>query len=289
MNLLASIAVDSVAYGMILFVISIGLSITLGLMRFVNLAHGVFAMLGGYALAALSARLGLTYEVAAVVAVLLVVALSLPLEAGLVRRLYARSQLEQVLFTIGLIFVGIAGIGMGFGNGLQPLKLPEYLQGSMDLGFRVIPRQRLLALAAGLLVLAGLHWLLRKTRFGVQVKATVDLPQASEALGIRTSRVYSMAFALGAGLAALGGIVGAELMPLDPYYPLKHLVAFLAVVSVGGAASAWGVLAAAMLLGTVETTAKYFVSEYASLLFYITMLGVLTWRPDGLFGRGQAR
>lgn len=289
MNLLASIAVDSVAYGMILFVISIGLSITLGLMRFVNLAHGVFAMLGGYALAALSARLGLTYEVAAVVAVLLVVALSLPLEAGLVRRLYARSQLEQVLFTIGLIFVGIAGIGMGFGNGLQPLKLPEYLQGSMDLGFRVIPRQRLLALAAGLLVLAGLHWLLRKTRFGVQVKATVDLPQASEALGIRTSRVYSMAFALGAGLAALGGIVGAELMPLDPYYPLKHLVAFLAVVSVGGAASAWGVLAAAMLLGTVETTAKYFVSEYASLLFYVTMLGVLTWRPDGLFGRGQAR
>lgn len=289
MNLLASIAVDSVAYGMILFVISIGLSITLGLMRFVNLAHGVFAMLGGYALAVLSARLGLTYEVAAVVAVLLVVALSLPLEAGLVRRLYARSQLEQVLFTIGLIFVGIAGIGMGFGNGLQPLKLPEYLQGSMDLGFRVIPRQRLLALAAGLMVLAGLHWLLRKTRFGVQVKATVDLPQASEALGIRTSRVYSMAFALGAGLAALGGIVGAELMPLDPYYPLKHLVAFLAVVSVGGAASAWGVLAAAMLLGTVETTAKYFVSEYASLLFYITMLGVLTWRPDGLFGRGQAR
>ena len=90
-------------------------------------------------------------------------------------------------------------------------------------------------------------------------------------------------------MAALGGIVGAELMPLDPYYPLKHLVAFLAVVSVGGAASAWGVLAAAMLLGTVETTAKYFVSEYASLLFYITMLGVLTWRPDGLFGRGQAR
>ena len=289
MSLLASIAVDSIAYGMILFVISIGLSITLGLMRFVNLAHGVFAMVGGYVLVALTSYLGWRYEVASLIAVLAVAVASLPLEALLIRRLYARSQLDQVLFTIGLVFVGIAAIGMGFGNGLQPLQLPQYLQGSIDIGFRVIPRQRLVAVIVGVLVLVGLHWLLKKTRFGIQVKATVDLPQASEALGIRTSRVYSAAFALGAGLAALGGIVGAELMPLDPYYPLKHLVAFLAVVSVGGAASATGVMAAALLLGTIETTAKYFASEYASLLFYITMLAVLTWRPEGLFGREQTR
>ena len=227
MNLLASVAVDSIAYGMILFIISVGLSITLGLMRFVNLAHGVFAMVGGYVLVELSSYLGLRYEAAALGAVLLVALASLPLEAALIRRLYSRSQLDQVLFTIGLVFAGMATIGMIFGNGLQPLKLPDYLQGSVDIGFRVIPRQRLLALVVGLLVLAGLHWLFKKTRVGIQVKATVDLPHASEVLGIRTSRVYSLAFALGAGLAALGGIVGAELMPMDPYYPLKHLSSFI--------------------------------------------------------------
>lgn len=289
MNLVASIAIDSVAYGMILFVISVGLSITLGLMRFVNLAHGVFAVAGGYVLITLASRLGLGFEIAALGAVLLVAAASIPLEALVVRRLYARSQLDQVLFTIGIVFVGMAGIGMTFGNGLQTVTLPSYLQGSLDIGFRVIPRQRLAALAVGIVVLLGLHWLLSRTRFGIQVKATVDLPNASEALGIRTARVYSAAFALGAGLAALGGIVGAELMPLDPYYPLKHLVAFLAVVSVGGAASPLGLLAAALLLGTIETTAKYFASDYATLLFYATMLAVLSWRPEGLFGRKELR
>jgi len=289
MALLASILIDSLAYGMILFIISVGLSITLGLMRFVNLAHGVFAAAGGYAAIFIAGQLGAGYELAALLAVLLVAAISLPLEAVFVRRLYRRSQLDQVLFTIGLVFIGMASVGLLFGNSLAPITLPTYLQGSIDIGFRVIPRQRLAALIVGLLVLGLLHWLLTRTRFGVEVKATVDLPQASEALGIRTSRVYSLAFALGAGLAALGGIVGAELMPIDPYYPLKYLVAFLAVVSVGGAASPPGLLAAALLLGGIETTAKYFASSYASLLFYLTMLAVLTWRPEGLFGRKEAR
>lgn len=289
MSLIASIVIDSVAYGMILFIISVGLSITLGLMRFVNLAHGVFAVAGGYAAVFIASRSGLGYELSAVLAVLIVAAASVPLEAIFIRRLYKRSQLDQVLFTIGLVFAGTAGAGLLFGNSITPIALPAYLQGAVDIGFRVIPRQRLAALVVGLVVLAFLHWLLTKTRFGIEVKATVDLPDASEALGIRTSRVYSLAFALGAGLAALGGIVGAELLPIDPYYPLKYLVAFLAVVSVGGAASPFGLLAAALLLGFIETTAKYFASEYASMLFYITMLAVLTWRPEGLFGRRESR
>jgi branched-chain amino acid transport system permease protein len=288
-SLLASIIIDSIAYGMILFIISVGLSITLGLMRFVNLAHGVFAVAGGYAAVYIAGHFGLGYELSVLLSVLLVAATSLPLEAVFIRRLYKRSQLDQVLFTIGMVFVGIAGAGLMFGNALTPITLPSYLQGSIDIGFRVIPRQRLAALVVGLAVLALLHWLLTKTRFGIEVKATVDLPEASEALGIRTSRVYSLAFALGAGLAAVGGIVGAELLPIDPYYPLKYLVAFLAVVSVGGAASPFGLLAAALLLGFIETTAKYFASEYASMLFYITMLAVLTWRPEGLFGRREAK
>ncbi len=289
MSLLASVVIDSIAYGMILFIISVGLSITLGLMRFVNLAHGVFAVAGGYVTVAIARRFGLGYEWSALLAVMAVAAASMPLEAAFIRRLYKRSQLDQVLFTIGLVFVGTACVGLSFGNSLTPIPLPSYLQGSIDIGFRVIPRQRLAALVVGLIVLMCLHFLLTRTRFGIEVKATVDLPDAAQALGIRTSRVYSLAFALGAGLAALGGIVGAELLPIDPYYPLKYLVAFLAVVSVGGAASPLGLLAAALLLGFIETTAKYFASEYASMLFYITMLAVLTWRPEGLFGRRDAR
>lgn len=288
MSLLASIAIDSVAYGMILFIISVGLSITLGLMRFVNLAHGVFAAAGGYALVFIARRLELGYELSAVLAVLAVALLSVPLEALFIRRLYQRSQLDQVLFTIGLVFAGIAGIGMAFGNALTPITLPAYLQGSIDIGFRVIPTQRLAAVVVGLLVLALLHWLLNCTRFGINVKATVEMPDTAQAMGVRTTRVYAQAFALGAGLAALGGIVGAELLPLDPNYPLKYLVAFLAVVSVGGAGNPLGLMASALLLGTIETAAKYFASSYASMLFYITMLAVLSWRPAGLFGRRDA-
>jgi len=289
MALAASIAIDSIAYGMILFVISVGLSITLGLMRFGNLAHGVFALLGGYVAATVAARLGLGYELSALAAVGLVAVASVPLEALVVRRLYARSQLDQVLFTIGLVFVGIAATGLLFGNSLTPINLPEYLRHPVDIGFRVIPAQRLSALVVGAAVLLALHWLLGRTRFGIDVKATIDLPEAAEGVGIRTGRVYCLTFALGAGLAALGGILGAELLPLEPYYPLKYLVAFLAVVSVAGSANPWGLMGAAMLLGLVETAAKYLASNYASILFYLTMLAVLSWRPEGLFGRRETR
>ena len=158
MSLIASIAIDSIAYGMILFIISVGLSITLGLMRFVNLAHGVFAVAGGYAAVFIASRSGLGYELSAVLAVLIVAAASVPLEAIFIRRLYKRSQLDQVLFTIGLVFAGTAGAGLLFGNSITPIALPAYLQGAVDIGFRVIPRQRLAALVVGLVVLAFLHW-----------------------------------------------------------------------------------------------------------------------------------
>lgn len=285
MNLLASILVDSAAYGMVLFVISVGLSITLGLMRFVNLAHGVFAVGGGYCAVALARHLGLPYELAFVGAVLIVALLSFPLERLLFRRMYGRPELDQVLFSIGLVFVFIALFGMAFGNGLVPVQLPDYLKGGVDLGFRVVPAQRLAVVAVGLLVLLLLWWLLQKTRFGIETRAAVDNVNAARAVGIRASRVYSLAFALGSAMAAVGGILGAELLPMEAYYPLKHLVVFLAVVAVGGQGNPLALLAAALLLGTVETAAKYFMPELASILFFVTMLVVLSVRPAGLFAK----
>ncbi len=285
MVLAANILIDGVAYGMVLFMIAVGLTITLGLMRVVNLAHGLFAMLGGYALATLAGRLGLRFEVAAILAVLGVALLALPLERVLVRRIYGRDELEQVLLTIGITFVGIALASILFGSGLTPVTLPAYLQGTLDLGFRVLPRQRLLVLAAGIVVLAVLWLILTRSDFGIRLRAAVDDAATSEAIGIDTARVRALTFALGAGLAALGGISGAELLPIEPYYPLKYLVLFLAVVAVGGLGTTTGTLAAALVLGLTETAAKYLWPEAATILFYLTMFVVLSVRPHGLFGR----
>lgn len=270
---------------MVLFIISVGLSITMGLMRVVNLAHGVFAMLGGYVAVAMASSLGLGPEAAAVLAVAAVALLAWPLERLLFRHVYGRSELQQVLLTIGMVFIGMAAVGTLFGNSLTAFDLPGYLQDSIDIGFRVLPKHRLAVLLAGGLVLLGLWLLLSRTRFGIAMRASVDKADAAEALGIDTAKVYRYGFMLGAGLAALGGILGAELLPLEPYYPLKYLVLFLAVVAVGGMGSVFGSLAAALLLGLVETAAKYLMPEVASIMFYTTMLLVLGWRPQGLFGR----
>jgi branched-chain amino acid transport system permease protein len=287
MSLIASILIDSVAYSMVLFVISIGLSITLGLMGFVNLAHGVFAMAGGYGAAWLMKSHGLGYEFAVIAAVLLVALAAWPMQRLLYSRLQDRSDLDQVLFTIGVVFVGIASMGALFGNAITPLPLPDYLRGSVDIGFRVVPAQRIAAVVVGIAVLVGLVWLLERTRFGIETRAAVEDASAARALGIRTSRVYVLGFSLGAGLAALGGVIGAELLPLEPHYPLKYLVVLLAVVAVGGVGSPLGLLASALLLGTVETAAKYLVPSLSSILFFATMLAVLAWRPAGLFGRSH--
>jgi len=284
-ELLLSILIDGLAYGMILFIISVGLSITMGLMRVVNLAHGVFAMLGGFLMVAVGSRFGLRPEMAAMLAVIAVGALALPLEKLIFRRVYGRSELQQVLLTIGLVFIGIAAVGTVFGNSLLAIPLPEYLKRSVDIGFRVIPMHRLAVVTAGLAVLVGLWFLFTKTRFGINIRASVDKAAAAEALGIDTSKVYRLGFMLGAALAALGGILGAELLPLEPYYPLKYLVLVLAIVAVGGMGSVFGSFMAALVLGTVETAAKYLMPEIASIMFYLTMLVVLSWRPHGLFGR----
>lgn len=285
MALLASILIDGVAYGMILFMIAVGLTVTLGLMRVVNLAHGLFAMLGGYLAALLMARIGTSYIVAVIAAPLIVAVFGLALERGLVRMIYGRTELDQVLLTIGIAFMGIAGAGVLFGNSIVAVPLPAFLSGATDIGFRMMPTQRLAAILVGAVAVVAIWVLMERTRFGIHLRATVDHTQAAQASGINTSRVYALTFALGAMLAAIGGIIGAQLLPIEPNYVLKYLVLFLAVVAVGGLGSVWGSLTAAVLLGTIETAGKYLMPDLATVGLYLAMLAILSWRPGGLFGR----
>ena len=282
MTLLANILIDGIAYGMVLFIIAVGLSVTLGLMRFVNLAHGAFAMTGGYIAAWLVREQGLSFYVGVPLAVLATGLLGALLEVTVLRRLYRRTELQQVLFTIGLTFLFVATANLLAGPEVQLIPLPPSLSFAVDLGIRTLPAQRLLVIASGVLVVLAAFWVLNKSRFGVWLRATVDNTAAASALGIPVQRVYVLTFAVGAALAGLGGILGAELMPLEPYYPVKYLVLVLVVVAVGGMGSIAGSLAASLTLGVIDTASKYLASDWGSLFFFLAMALLLAWRPHGL-------
>jgi branched-chain amino acid transport system permease protein len=283
--LLGNVLIDGLCYGMVLFVIAVGLAITLGLMRFINLAHGALAMVGGYLAAWLVREAGFSYWLGVPLAVLGTAALGGVLETTVLRRLYGRTELEQVLFTIGLTFFLIASVNLLFGPQVQLLPLPAVLAQPVDLGWRTLPAQRLLVIGCGLAVAIAFGWVVARTRFGIWLRAAVDNTGTAASLGIPIRRVQCLTFATGAGLAALGAVLGAELMPLEPYYALKYLVLVLVVVAVGGMGSIVGALAAAVLLGTVDTASKYFASEFGSVFFYAAMALLLAWRPMGLLRR----
>lgn len=285
MNTFLNITIDGLAYGMVLFVISVGLSVTLGLMRFVNLSHGAFAMVGGYCAALLTREAQWSFWLAVPAAVLATAALGVVLEMLVLRHLYRRKELDQVLFTIGLSFVLIAATNALVGPQVQLIPLPPLLAGSVDLGFRTLPAQRLLVIAAGCAVAALAAWVITRTRFGIWLRAAVDHSGTASALGIPIRTVQCASFAAGAALAGLGGILGAELMPLEPYYALKYLVLVLVVVAVGGMGSIAGTLVAAVLLGVIETASKYLASDWGSLFFFVAMAVLLAWRPNGLLKR----
>lgn len=285
MNTLFNIGVDGLAYGMVLFVVAVGLSITLGLMRFVNLSHGAFAMVGGYCTAYLTREAGWSFWIAVPAALAITAALGALLEVFVLRHLYRRKELDQVLFTIGLTFVLIAATNAIAGPQVQLIPLPEALSGSVDLGFRTLPAQRLLVIGVGLAVAALAAWVISRTRFGVWLRAAVDHSATASSLGIPIRLIQCASFAAGAALAGLGGVLGAELMPLEPYYALKYLVLVLVVVAVGGMGSVPGSLAAAVVLGLIETASKYLASQWGSLFFFLAMAALLAWRPNGLLKR----
>lgn len=285
MTLLMNIAVDGLAYGMILFMIAVGLSVTMGLMRVVNLAHGGFALIGGTLAHWLGTEVGLPFALVLLGAVAGTIVIAMPLERLVYRRIYGFGELQQVLATIGLTFLMIASVNLWQGSSLLSITLPEGLNRSVDLGFRQLTAHRALVIGVGALVILGLWLLLDRTRFGIRLRAAVDNRDTASALGIDTGRIYMLTFALGAGLAALGGILGAELLPIDAYYPLRYMVLFLIVVAIGGLGSILGSFVAALAIGMIETASRYLVPDMATITFFAIVILFLALRPRGLMGR----
>ncbi|HSE79221.1 MAG TPA: branched-chain amino acid ABC transporter permease [Alphaproteobacteria bacterium] len=281
-----SIVFLGLSYAMILYIVSVGLSVTMGLMGFTNLAHGVFAVAGGYVTLTLMNSHGVPFFAALATAFAVVAAASVILERFLYARLYGASELEQVLFTIGLIFMAVAGAQYVWGPFPQRMQLPDYLRGQISLGFRDFPTYRAFMIVVSLALIALLWFGVERTSFGAQVRAAVDNRRMAQSLGINTGRLFTLTFALGSGLAALGGGLGAEILAIHPAYPIEHLVYFLIVVAVGGLGSLRGPFIAAVLLGVGDTAFKYLVPEFGAFFIYAAMIAVLLWRPAGLFGRG---
>ncbi len=280
-----SILFLGLAYAMILYIISVGLSVTMGLMGFVNLAHGAFAMAGGYITVTLMNRYGVPFGAALLLAFILVALLSVALERTLYARLYDAGELEQVLFTIGLVFMAVAVVRKIWGSLPQPITLPAALSGQIDLGFRTFPTYRSFLIAFSLALILLLWLGIERTNFGARLRAAVDNRRMAESLGINTSRLFTLSFALGSGLAALGGGLGADILAIYPGYAMEYLVYFLMVVAVGGLGSIRGPFVAALLLGIGDTACKYLVPELGAFFIYLAMIGLLLWRPAGLFGR----
>jgi branched-chain amino acid transport system permease protein len=276
---------DGIAYGMLLFVLSVGLAVTMGLMNFINLAHGAFAMAGGYTTVLLMNRLGVPFLATLPLAFLFTALLGAAFERTLYRPMYNRPHLDQVLFSIGLVFMAVTGVDYIIGSQQQMISVPSWLQGRFDFADVGIGRYRLfIIIVCGMLTVA-LQMILSRTRFGSRLRAAVDDPRVAQGLGINVNQVFLLTFAVGSGLAGLGGALGAEVLGLEPIFPLKFMVYFLIVVSVGGTTTITGPLLAALLLGIADVFGKYYAPKLGAFIVYALMIAILTWRPQGLFGQ----
>ena len=276
---------DGIAYGMLLFLMSVGLSVTLGMMNFVNLAHCSFAMLGGYVTVTLMNDAGWPFFATLPVAFVAAAAASVVLERVFFRRFYRAGELAQCLLTIGIVFVSIAAAAYIYGTDQQPVHLPAYLQGSLHLAGLDFAVYRLVLIGIALAITVLLVVTVEATRFGAQVRAAVNNQRMARGLGIDVDTLFAITFALGSGLAGLGGALAIAMLGLDPSFALTYLIYVLIVVSVGGLGSIAGSFAAAMLLGVADMAGKYYIPALGSILIYVVMLGMIMWRPTGLFGR----
>lgn len=284
-----TILFDGVAYGMLLFVLACGLAVTLGLMNFVNLAHGAFAMAGGYLTVVLMGRLSVSFYLCLPLAFLVTALIGALFERTLYRHLYAKSHLEQVLFSIGLVFMAVSAIDFFMGARQQIVQLPPSLQGRIEILGASIGVYRLFIILVCALILIGLQLVLTRTRFGSQLRAAVDDGRVARGLGINIGRVFALTFAVGSGLAGLGGALGAELLTLDPTFPLKFMIYFLIVVTVGGTTSITGPFLASLILGIADVAGKYYVPQLGAFVIYAVTVALLLWRPYGLISREGAR
>jgi branched-chain amino acid transport system permease protein len=284
-----TILFDGVAYGMLLFILAVGLAVTMGLMNFINLAHGAFAMVGGYATVVLMQRYQVPFLWCLPIAFCLSALIGAVLERSLYRPMYKRPHLDQVLFSIGLTFMAVAAMDYAMGSSQQIVQLPEWLKGRTELGDGAwmlgMGHYRLFIIAVCAALTLGLQFVLAKTRFGSRLRAAVDDQRVAAGLGINVNLVFLSTFAVGSGLAGLGGALGAEVLGLDPTFPLKFMVYFLIVVAVGGTSSITGPLLAALLLGIADVAGKYYIPKLGAFIVYCLMIVILIWRPQGLFVR----
>src|SRR6201984_2089769 len=284
-----TILFDGIAYGMLLFVLACGLSVTLGLMNFVNLAHGSFAMAGGYITLVLVNRARLPVFRAVSFALLAPALLRALFERTLYVPVYSRSHLDQVLFTIGLVFMSVAAVDYVMGSQQVFIQIPSVLQGRFEIFGVGVGRYRLLIIAICGLLTVALQLILSSTRFGSRLRASVDEPRVRRGVGINVNAVFSLTFAFGSGLAGLGGALGAEILGLDPTFPLKYMVYFLIVVTVGGTSSITGPFAASLVIGIADVAGKYYVPKFGAFVIYTIMIIVLILRPQGLFARAAGK
>jgi branched-chain amino acid transport system permease protein len=289
MSTLAFVLLYGVSYGLLLCLIAVGLVVTMGLMRVVNLAHGAFAAIGGYLAMGLLTPLGVPFGLAIVLAVVAVAAFSAVIERLLYVHLYGASELDQVLLTVGINFIVVAGLTLAFGPNVLPTRLPSSLATSVDLGFRSFETYRLLVLGVGVIVIGALWLAFERTALGARLRAAVDNRSMTQAIGIDVPRLFSIAFALGSGLAALGGALGAPLLPLEPLYPFKYLVLVLVIVALSGFGNIRATLLVAVFVGVVDTAGRYFLPDSGSFTLYVLLIVLIVWRPDGLLARRVRR
>lgn len=284
-----TILFDGIAYGMLLFVLACGLAVTLGLMNFVNLAHGAFAMAGGYLTVILMNGYGVSFFWCLPAAFLVAALLGAILERTLYRHLYDRSHLDQVLFSVGLIFIAISAVDFFMGARQQIVTLPEILRGRVDIFGVPVGASRLFIIGMCALIMVALQYVLAYTRFGSRLRAAVDDGRVARGLGINVGAVFAITFAVGSGLAGLGGALGADILGLDPTFPLRFMIYFLIVVTVGGTSSITGPFIASLILGVADVAGKYYFPAAGSFVIYAVTVGLLLWRPYGLLARENAR
>ncbi|OYQ38931.1 branched-chain amino acid ABC transporter permease [Rhodoferax sp. TH121] len=284
-----TILFDGIAYGMLLFILAVGLAVTMGLMNFINLAHGAFAMVGGYITVLLMQRLGVPFLLCLPAAFIGAALLGGLLERTLYRPLYHKPHLDQVLFSIGLTFMAVASVDYFVGSTQQIVQLPEWLKGRTELGEGAwmlgMGHYRLFIIAVCAALTIALQYILTRTRFGSRLRASVDDQRVAAGLGINVNAVFLSTFAVGSGLAGLGGALGADVLGMDPTFPLKFMIYFLIVVAVGGTSSITGPLLAALLLGIADVAGKYYIPKLGAFIVYSLIIVILVWRPQGLFVR----
>lgn len=287
MQALAFILLYGISFGLVLCLIALGLVVTMGLMRVVNMAHGAFAAIGGYLTIGLMQMAGWPYALALPAAVLGVTAFGVLVERLLYVHLYRRSELDQVLVTVGVNFVVIAMLTMLFGPNVLSIDLPPALKGNVDLGFRDFEVYRVVASAICLCVIGVLWWVFERTSTGAKLRAAVDNPGIAQAMGVNVPLLFSAVFALGSGLAALGGALAAPMLPMEPMWPLKYLVLVLVIVALAGQGRIRASVGVAVIVGLVETAGRYLFPEMGAFLVYLLLITLMVWRRNGLFVRRQ--